>query len=56
MRYLLVAADNSSKLPIDLPDELVVSKPKSKKRQTKNGSLTKEPKKKPRQGAIPLTK
>ena len=26
MRYLLVAPDNSSQLPIDIPDEIVVKK------------------------------
>ena len=26
MRYLLVASDNSKKLPVDIPDEIIVVK------------------------------
>ena len=29
MRYILVAADKSSKLPINIPDDIIVKKPTS---------------------------
>ena len=65
MRYLLVAADKSSKLPIVIPDEIVVKNktqksPKfktTKKRVKKNPPESKNyPVKKRKQTAIPLTK
>ena len=65
MRYLLVAADKSSKLPIVIPDEIVVrnKNKKSPKFKTTKKRVKKilpesknSPVKKRKQIAIPLTK
>ena len=51
MRYLLVAADKSSRLPVEIPDEILTHKPISK---AKPAQKSKEGEKTQRQ--IPLKK
>ena len=63
MRYLLVAPDNTSQLPIDIPDEIVVKKSKTHLQPNKSTRKRPVPKsfkkpktKKRKQGAKSLSK
>ena len=65
MRYLLVAADKSSQLPIEIPDEILTHKAVSKaksgnlktsQKKVKRLSTKSRPKKKRNQIAKPIAK